>query len=226
MMNTNEKGSGESQPAAHPSANDKRDTLRDPHHSFDGIQEYDNDMPGWWVKLFFVTIIFSAFYMAWYHLPFFPSQSLAESFEKAKQNHEKNKADAKAATAAGENTSAEGGPGESSPGTDVSWATLASNGQLVESGKASFNTNCVPCHGPLGGGLVGPNLTDDFWIHEPSFANLFRVVMEGVPEKGMPPWGPVIGPEAARATLAYMATLRGTNPPNAKVAEGTPQALP
>lgn len=226
MKNNADKGSKASQTADHVAAPSKRDTLRDPNHSLDGIQEYDNDMPGWWVKLFFVTIIFSAFYMAWYHLPFFPSQSLADSFDKAMQDHEKNKADAQAAAAAGMSANTGGSPGETSPDENDSWVTLTNDASLVASGKAAFTTNCAPCHGPLGGGLVGPNLTDDFWIHEPSVANLFRVVMDGVPEKGMPPWGPVIGPEASRATLAYIATLRGTNPPDAKAAEGTPQALP
>jgi cytochrome c oxidase cbb3-type subunit 3 len=109
--------------------------------------------------------------------------------------------------------------------TKVTFSQLAMDAELVEAGRRTFISNCVSCHGPLGGGLVGPNLTDDYWIHDPYFENLYRILIEGVVEAGMPPLGPVIGAAAAKASLAYIATLRGTTPANAKAPEGTPQAL-
>jgi cytochrome c oxidase cbb3-type subunit 3 len=194
----------------------KKDVLRDPNHSFDGIQEYDNDMPRWWVNLFIVTVIFSFFYMAWYHLPLFPSQSLDESFEASLATHKQQQ------QAMAQGAAQSGGEGTEAPAT---WRDLAQNAALVAEGKTVYETNCVACHGAGGEGLVGPNLSDDSWIHDATVDNLFRIVMEGVAEKGMPPWGPVIGPQASRASLAYIATFQGTNPANAKAAEGTRQVL-
>ena len=196
----------------------KTDVLLDPNHSFDGIQEYDNDMPRWWVNLFIISVIFGAIYMAWYHLPFFPSESLEASFAKSMNEQEQLQ---KGPATSEQSRGQEDGAVEA----EVTWSGLTQDAALVEAGKQTFNTNCVACHGPLGGGLVGPNLTDDYWIHDPLYKNLFRIVMEGVAEKGMPPWSPVIGPASAKAALAYIATLRGSNPANAKAPEGTPQAL-
>ena len=213
---TNNKNTDRDRPTADGSPGPKKkDVLRDPNHSFDGIQEYDNDMPRWWVNLFILTIIFGALYLAWYHLPFFPSNTLAASFEQDMAAHKQTYA--APAPTDGATPAAAAGSGGNPP---ITWASLRDDAQLVAEGKTVFDANCVPCHGPQGGGLVGPNLTDDFWIHETDYPNLLRIVTEGVAEKGMPPWGPVIGPQASKASLAYIATLRGTNPPNAKAPEG------
>ena len=155
-------------------------------------------------KLFILVLITGAICATWYYLPFFESKSSETPVIKSigAQGTIQKESEAK-----------------------VTFAALARDAALVESGKQTFNTNCVSCHGPLGGGLVGPNLTDDYWIHDPYFENLYRIVMEGVAEKGMPAQGPVIGATGAKSSLAYIATLRGSNPTNAKAPEGTPQAL-
>ena len=199
----------------------KQDVLRNPQHSYDVTQEHENDMPRWWVNLFTLTIIFGALYLAWHYLPIFPSDTLAESFEQDTAPHKQTYA-APAPTDGATSAAAAGSGGK----TPVTWASLRDDEQLVAEGKTVFDAHCVACHGPLGGGLVGPNLTDDFWIHETDYPNLLRIVIEGLAEKGMPPLGPVIGPQASKAALAYIASLRGTNPRNARAPEGMERILP
>ncbi len=87
-------------------------------------------------------------------------------------------------------------------------------------GKEIFAGRCVPCHGDRGQGIVGPNLTDDFWLHGGRPSEIYHTITEGVPEKGMVPWKTQLSPEEIAAVTAYVGTLRGTNPPNPKPPEG------
>jgi cytochrome c oxidase cbb3-type subunit 3 len=91
----------------------------------------------------------------------------------------------------------------------------------VEAGKVVFTTYCVPCHRPDGGGLIGPNLTDDYWIHGGRPSEIIKTVTEGVLAKGMPNWGKMLKQEQVESASAYVLTLHGTNPPNPKEPQGT-----
>ena len=92
-----------------------------------------------------------------------------------------------------------------------------------------FTTTCVACHRPDDGGLIGPNLTDDFWIHGGKPSEIHKVITEGVLAKGMPNWGKMLKPEQTDAVTAYVISIHGTNPVNPKAPEGvkaTPDSVP
>ena len=91
----------------------------------------------------------------------------------------------------------------------------------ITEGKTIFNTNCTVCHGPAGGGLIGPNLTDEFWIHGGGVVNVFKTIKYGVPVKGMISWQNQLNPKQMQAVANYILTLKGTNPANGKQPEGT-----
>jgi cytochrome c oxidase cbb3-type subunit 3 len=109
-------------------------------------------------------------------------------------------------------------PAESGP---AELAAMAGNAQVVAAGKAVFATNCASCHRADGGGLIGPNLTDDAWIHGATLPEIHRTVSEGVLAKGMPNWGKLLRPDDVDAVVAYVASLRNTQVPGGKAAEGT-----
>lgn len=180
----------------------KKNKPRD--HEFDGIQEYDNDMPRWWVNLFILCIIFSVLYFAWYHLPFFPSKSLLDEYNFAAKT---------AATEADERR-------EKSAQEGFDYKAALQDATLVSRGKEAFVTTCSPCHANDGGGSVGPNLTDAFWIHGGSPAKIEATINNGAIEKGMPAWGPILGIDKVRETTVYVMTLKGTKPATPKEPQG------
>ena len=96
---------------------------------------------------------------------------------------------------------------------------LTDESSLV-AGKDVFQTNCAVCHLSQGQGLVGPNLTDEYWIHGGSYADIVRIVTEGVPAKGMISWKTQISKQQIFEVSSYIMTLKGTNPPNPKAPEG------
>ena len=182
--------------------NKDKDTKR--HHEFDGIQEYDNDMPKWWVNLFAITIIFGISYFAWYHLPFFPSQSLLDEYNVAF------KAAAAETNLRRAKSEAEG----------FNYTAAREDHAILAHGKETFVTTCAPCHAADGGGGVGPNLTDSFWIHGGKPANIEATITTGSVEKGMPAWGPILGTEKIREVVTFVLTLKGTKPANPKAPQG------
>lgn len=91
----------------------------------------------------------------------------------------------------------------------------------LATGKTLYTTNCVACHGALGEGGVGPNMTDNFWIHGGSVKNIYQTIKNGVPEKGMIAWSTQLRPIDMHRLASYILTLQGTNPPNGKAPEGT-----
>ena len=177
----------------------RRDRIID--HEYDGIQEYDNPMPRWWLLTFAGTIVFSVIY-------YFNIGPIG--------NGEGRIADYEASVAAHEARA----PKEAAPLTDSAIAAFAVDASLRESGKQTYAQFCASCHAPDGGGLIGPNLTDDHWIHGGTPANVFHVVNDGVLAKGMPPWGKALKPEQLRAVVAYVTSLRGTTPANPKAPQG------
>ena len=83
-----------------------------------------------------------------------------------------------------------------------------------------YQANCMPCHGAAGEGGIGPNLTDAYWIHGSTHLSMFEIVTDGVLEKGMTPWGSILSVEERAQIVAFVASLQGTNPPNAKAPQG------
>jgi cytochrome c oxidase cbb3-type subunit 3 len=92
----------------------------------------------------------------------------------------------------------------------------SSDQAVIASGQQTFLKMCAPCHRPDGGGLVGPNLCDDFWIHGSNYVDTIKTIVNGVPEKGMLTWRGVLKPNEIQAVASYIYTLRGTHPPNPK----------
>ena len=160
-------------------------------HDYDGIQELDNNLPRWWVWLFYITIVYAAVYLVYYHVARAGDLSAAEYTKEMK---------------AGEALkSAAMGKFESS------LATLqpVNDSAVLDSGKVVYGKFCAPCHRVDGGGLVGPNLTDDYWIHGSNYCDTVKVIWDGVPAKGMVTWKTVLKPDEIQAVASYIYTLRG-----------------
>ena len=191
----------------------KMDQLRE--HSYDGIFEYDNPLPRWWVGLFYLTIIFAVIYMGWLH--FMGGKTLSQELKEDIAAHE-------AQIQSGANSLAAGGGSAPGGGSPQGLQAKYSDQALVESGKEVYSTNCLPCHGDKGQGSIGPNLTDSAWLHGGSAEKITIAIADGVPDKGMPAWKAVLGPAKTEAVAAYVYTaLRGTNVPGGKAPQGTPE---
>ena len=180
--------------------NDSQDPLLLDHEA-DGIRELDNKLPRWWVWLFYFTIAFAVFYLLYYHLLGVGSLQAAE-YGREMDRGEKLK---NAALSAFEQKLA-----SLQPLTDPA---------VLAKGQQTFKTLCAPCHREDGGGLVGPNLTDDYWIHGAQFSDNLKTIWNGVPEKGMVSWKGVLQPNDIHTVASYIYTLRGTKPPNPKPPE-------
>lgn len=172
--------------------------------NYDGIREYDNQLPRWWVWLFILTIVYGVIYVVYQH-GFAPGQD--EQLTAALQELKSKQAQAEAALPKMEIS-------------EQSLKDLAANSSRVEAGKASYLSKCAPCHGQLGEGIVGPNLTDDYWVHGGSLMAIRKVIAEGVLDKGMVAWSGLLSPDELNDVAAFVWTLRGTNPPNPKAAQG------
>jgi cytochrome c oxidase cbb3-type subunit 3 len=176
-------------------------------HDADGIEEYDNPLPGWWVWIFWATIAFSVGYYAWYQLGPGPSV-LAVYEDEVKRVAEREARQAAAAAAP----------------TEQALRALIGDARAMAAAKQIFESRCVACHGPQGQGLIGPNLTDEYWLHGGTVLDIRRVIENGVPEKGMIPWKGALQPSEIDAVSAYIAKLSGTNPPNPKPPQGVKSA--
>lgn len=163
------------------------DELRE--HQFDGIREYDNPLPRWWLWLFYITIAFGLAYVPLIH--FTEGRTIAAEYVA-----EMAEAEAKYGLA------------------KIDWnneeLTAHCAGDSWKAGaEANFKTKCAACHREDGGGLVGPSFADDHYIHGGRFADIARVITEGVPEKGMIPWIKQLQPDEIRDLSCYIRALRG-----------------
>lgn len=173
-------------------------------HDYDGIKELDNELPPWWVYLFYATIVFAVVYMARFHM--FGGDNQATEFEKemlaaqlAVEEYKKTAPDMLTADQ----------------------VVVLEDAADLAVGKKLFEVNCVVCHRADGGGGIGPNLTDDHWILGGGIKNVFNTIMEGGRDgKGMVAWKTSIKPSDIAKIASYVLTLQGTNPPDAKDAEG------
>ena len=173
-------------------------------HEIDGIQEYDNQLPNWWLYTFYGAVIFAVGY--WFH---YEISGFGDSPKAAYQAEMD-----KAAAVEAERIKAAGVL------TPEALVALSRDKVTVEQGKQVFGQTCAACHRNDGGGLVGPNLTDDFWIHGAGPEQIMKTITEGVPARGMPAWGPQLGGDRTRSVAAYVISLRGTNVANGKAPQG------
>ena len=167
-------------------------------HEYDGIRELDNNLPRWWVWLFWGCNIFAVIYLGYYHV--FARGDLAEQgqmlYEYNREMEIGNAIKAKAVAAF------EQSMGDMDPSTDPA---------VLARGEATFTLYCAPCHRADGGGLVGPNLTDDYWIHGPEFSDNVRIIWNGVEQKGMLAWKKQgFKPSQVMDVASYIYTLRGS----------------
>ena len=172
-------------------------------HSYDGIQEYDNPMPRWWLLTFAGTIIFSVIYL--FNVgPVGNGKGRVADYED----------DMKAFAAA-----------HPAPTSDVSadkLLAMVKDKEAVHEGGETFKTYCASCHRMDGGGLIGPNLADNAWIHGGQITDIYKILVNGVLEKGMPSWSKMLKPEQLEQVVAYVVSLQGSNPANPKAPQGTP----
>lgn len=148
----------------------------------DGIEEYDNALPDWWLGLLWFTVIWAFAYTLHYHFIANRSQEKALAAEMA------------AAQKRWPQTAA---------------AVFTVTPELAAQGEAIYETNCVGCHGAELQGGIGPNLIDEVWIHGNTPEAVLKTVTEGVAAKGMPTWGPILGPDKTRQVAAYILTKAG-----------------
>ena len=176
-------------------------------HSYDGIQEYDNPMPRWWLLTFAGTVIFSVIYV-------FNVGPVGNGKGRIADYDAEMKAFA-AAHRAPTGVLA-GGP------SSATLLAMVKDKEEVHEGGETFKKYCASCHRMDAGGLIGPNLTDNAWIHGGKITDLYQTIMNGVLEKGMPGWGTMLEREEVEQVVAYVASLQGSNPANPKAPQGTP----
>ncbi|MCU0425854.1 MAG: c-type cytochrome [Candidatus Kapabacteria bacterium] len=173
-------------------------------HEADGIKEFDNSLPRWWLYGFYFTIFFSVVYMVQYHITGSGQVMRDEYAQEVKE------AEAKYKLA--------GAGGSSAAGARM--LTVFKDAENIAAGKKLFTgaNLCYTCHREDGGGLVGPNLTDDYWMHGASVDSLVASIEHGYPEKGMLPYGnnAKISDKEIMQIVSYVVSLHGTNPPNPK----------
>ncbi len=179
----------------------EQDKLLD--HNYDGIQEYDNDLPKWWVNIFWVTIIWGVIYIFYFH---FYLDSTEERLNTALAAIEAKKIKSI----------------DSNQPTDEAaiLSSLIGNQEVIAKGATTFATKCAACHGMQGQGLVGPNLTDEYWIHGGKLTDIKHTILEGVPAKGMLSWKALMTNEEVNSVIAFIISIKGTTPPNPKAPEG------
>ncbi|MBX7097613.1 MAG: c-type cytochrome [Myxococcaceae bacterium] len=169
-------------------------------HVFDDIEEADNHLPLWWLATLFGAIVFSAGYWLMFHTMHQAKSPMEEYREEAEAHRAQLK--------------------QSGPSSDGVLLALSKDPQVLSEGEKVFKTSCVACHGQNGEGVVGPNLTDRFWIHGGGPLAVHASISHGYPDKGMAAWGPVLGQEKVTNVSAWVLAQRNKNLPG-KAPQGT-----
>ena len=172
-------------------------------HNYDGIEELDNRLPNWWLGTLYGSILFALGYFGYYVMGSGPT--LVKQYEQDKSEAEY------AAYLKGGNKK---GPTEA-----ALLAVFKDPGRRKE-GQAVFASKCVACHGDHAQGGIGPNLTDDYWLHGGKLTEISHTVTAGVPDKGMPPWGPILKDSEIESVVAFIRSVHGSNPAGAKAPQG------
>ena len=172
-------------------------------HNYDGIRELDNALPPWWKYGFYITIVAAFVYLLNFHV-FGTGKNPTEEYAAEMQNAqiEKEIYEANNKDKIDENNV---------PMADANGLAMA---------KDIFTIKCFACHGKLGEGGAGPNLTDDYWLHKGSLNDIYHTIKNGYADKGMQSWAKEFTPKEISFLASFVKTLHGTNPPNAKAAQG------
>jgi cytochrome c oxidase cbb3-type subunit 3 len=192
--------------------NEKKEDVVKEGHTYDGIEEYDNPMPRWWINLFWVTIFFSIGYCAYYMSGIGPSHIDEYEMEIARANE--------MLAALNQGTSNDDSI------TIMEKLIIASRDSAkIKNGQEIYMSKCMACHGDKGQGLIGPNLTDDYWIHGGSLEEILHIINVGVIQKGMIPWETQLSEDERFSVIAFLRSIQGTNvegkAPEGEFAEAT-----
>ena len=173
-------------------------------HNYDGIKELDNNLPPWWVYMFYATIVFAVIYLVRFEV--FDDYDQEEEYQVAV-------AEAKAEIEEWKKTAKDL--------VDINTVTLLTDASDINAGKAIFTNNCIACHKADGGGGIGPNLTDQHWILGGGIKNVFKTISEGGRDgKGMISWKSELKPAEMAQVASFVLSLQGTTPAEPKQAEG------
>ena len=175
----------------------------DLQHDYDGIRELDNKVPSWWMMSFYASILFGVIYM----IRMYGTQTLPTQLEELAEANKVAAIQKEAYLKLAANNVDEN-------------SVKISDAAGIAAGKDLFKTNCVACHGSGGEGTVGPNLTDDYWLHQGGLKDIFYTIKYGWAEKGMKSWKEDFSPIQMADIASYVSTLRGTNSPNPKEKQG------
>jgi len=173
-------------------------------HNYDGIKELDNNLPPWWVYMFYATILFGVVYLIRFEVlgDYDQEEEYEIAVAEAKLEIEEWKKTAKDLV-------------------DFNTVELLTEAMDLKAGETIFSGNCVACHKASGGGSIGPNLTDDHWILGGGIKNVFKTISEGGRDgKGMIAWKSELKPAEMAQVASYILSLHGTNPPDGKDPEG------
>ncbi|CAM1366103.1 Cytochrome c oxidase cbb3-type subunit 3 [Tenacibaculum sediminilitoris] len=174
-------------------------------HNYDGIKELDNNLPPWWLYMFYATIVFAAVYLIRYHVLGANNQEMeyAQAVEKAKRELAVFQSNSNEAI------------------IDAETATVLTDAGDLSRGKAVYNLNCAACHVADGGGGIGPNLTDQYWILGGGIKNIFNTISNGGRDgKGMVAWNKTLKPKDIQKVASYIISLQGTTPAKPKQPQG------
>lgn len=172
-------------------------------HEYDGIKELDNALPPWWKYGFYFTIGVAALYLLRYHV-----------WKTGPDPQQEYDQEMKVAAAQVEAYRKKAGDM-----VDEKTVTMADATGIAEGDKI-FHSNCFACHGAKGEGGVGPNLTDNYWLHGGTIHDVFKTIKYGYPDKGMQSWEKTYSPAQIKNLASYVKSLAGTNPPNPKAPQG------
>ncbi|MDP1675843.1 MAG: cbb3-type cytochrome c oxidase N-terminal domain-containing protein [Bacteroidota bacterium] len=172
-------------------------------HIYDDIRELDNRIPPWFNYLFGLTVVFAFVYMTDYHVLGISKLSTDEYLEEVVAANLQKKIMLASGGSINENA-----------------LVALKDVESLKEGGENFQKFCISCHGPQAGGLVGPNLTDEFWIHGGGIKNVYTTIKKGVPAKGMISWELVFSQKQIQNIGSYVLSLQGTNPLGGKSPEG------
>lgn len=173
-------------------------------HTYDGIQELDNPTPVWFNALFYSTIVFAVGYLLVYHV-FGWGMNQEQEYLAEMEAAEKQRTEFLAS---------------SGTNIDENSVELDLSPEMITAGQEIYLQNCSACHGSQGEGMIGPNLTDEYWLHGGDIKDIFRVIKYGVPDKGMVPWESNLTPLQISQVANFITSIGGTNPPNPKEPQG------
>lgn len=215
-----------------------KDELLD--HDFDGIQELDNNLPRWWLGLFYFSIIWGVLYMLYFHV--FDIGYLQEDEYRSEINPNYVRVQEGGDKILGvlpeyhsplhnprgdltpyKREYGAGGPAEvtiMTAETDTTTYVAVTDETRLVNGEEAFQKNCMQCHGKFGEGGVGPNLTDNYWLHPSDMTGVVKSIKYGYPSKGMIAWRGILQPEEIIDVASFVLTLKGTDPPNPKAPQG------